>query len=132
MKIASYFTVLPQCSLACSSLRAVPPKMPLSNMRLFLKESLFSLPISFRLANFLLSLWDEAELNPSQTIFGMWQPWLLAAHHTWFCNAETTYSRYLRWGKKNSECLQGDKKKISKCLGNWCTSPPRSETLSNK
>ena len=47
---------------------------------LFLKESLFSLPISSQLANFPSFLWHEGELNLPQTIFWTRQPGVLASH----------------------------------------------------
>jgi hypothetical protein len=134
-KIGSYFTVVRElsdflsfkepCLLSCY----FPPS------DLFLEESLFSLPISFSLANFLLFLWDEAEFNSSQTIFGVWQPRLLASHHIWFCNAESAHIPGISDGVKNKtkqnktqnktklRMLTGERKTL-KCLVNWYSSHP--------
>jgi hypothetical protein len=61
---------------------------------LFQKESLFSLPISFQLANCLLFLWEEGELNSSQTMFGLGIP----SH-----SAHETVSKHSRFGGSTTE-----------------------------
>lgn len=70
------------------------PKIACFKSDLLLKDSIFSLPVSFPLINFLLFLQDEAELNPSQI------PALSRGHRHTQYDVGLPNCPQLRWGQE--------------------------------